>query len=87
MRFELSEEVGKNPSAMAASLGIKCRTKGERMFRWALVFLVVVIVTGLLGFGEWVGAAVDIAKFLSVLFLAVSALIVVLAVLTGRRTF
>ncbi len=40
------------------------------MLYWALVFLVVAIIAGALGFGGVVGASVGIAKILFFIFLA-----------------
>lgn len=51
------------------------------MLRWAVIFLVVALVAGVLGFGDLAGAAVGIAKFLFFLFLA----LFVLALIFGRR--
>jgi uncharacterized membrane protein YtjA (UPF0391 family) len=39
------------------------------MLRWALVFLIIALVAGALGFTSVAGAAIGIAKFLFVLFL------------------
>lgn len=39
------------------------------MLRWALIFLILGIVAGALGFGGVAGAAVGIAKFLFFLFI------------------
>ena len=54
------------------------------MLRWAMIFLVIALVAALFGFGGIAGFAVDIAKFLFFVFLA----IFVVALLMGllRRT-
>jgi uncharacterized membrane protein YtjA (UPF0391 family) len=39
------------------------------MLRWALIFLVIALVAGLLGFGGIAGASVGIAKILFFVFL------------------
>ena len=45
-------------------------SKETDMLYWALVFLVVAIIAGALGFGGVVGASVGIAKILFFIFLA-----------------
>jgi uncharacterized membrane protein YtjA (UPF0391 family) len=55
------------------------RKTGEEklsMLKWALVFLVVGLVAGLFGFTGLAGAAVDIAKFL--FFIAIAIFVVML---------
>lgn len=47
------------------------------MIRWALVFLVVALVAGILGFGLVANLALDIAKFFFFVFLAVTILLFV----------
>jgi uncharacterized membrane protein YtjA (UPF0391 family) len=56
---------------------------GANMLYWALVFLVVVIVAGLLGFGAVAFAAAGIAKILFFLFLVL--FLVSLIMHVGRR--
>ena len=43
------------------------------MLRWALIFLVIALIAGALGFTGVAGAAIGIAKFLFVLFLVLFA--------------
>ncbi|HTN00499.1 DUF1328 domain-containing protein [Planctellipticum variicoloris] len=51
------------------------------MLSWALTFIVIAIIAGILGFGVIAGTAAMIAKFCFVLFL----ILFVVALLTGRR--
>jgi len=51
------------------------------MLRWALVFLVVALIAGLLGFFQLEGIAMYIAKILFLLFLV----LFVISLITGRR--
>lgn len=55
------------------------------MLRWALIFLVVGVVLGLLGFGGLGGAFVGIAKFLFFLAIAIFVVLLVLGLLAGRK--
>ncbi|MCL4877978.1 MAG: DUF1328 domain-containing protein [Anaerolineae bacterium] len=50
------------------------------MLSWALIFLVIAIFAGVLGFGVIAGTAASIAKLLFVLFL----ILFVVALITGR---
>ena len=43
------------------------------MLKWALIFLVIALIAGALGFTGVAGAAIGIAKFLFVLFLVLGA--------------
>lgn len=51
------------------------------MLSWAVTFLVVAIIAGVLGFGVVAGTAAWIAKVLFVLFL----ILFVVSLITGRR--
>lgn len=53
------------------------------MLRWAIIFLVIAIIAGLLGFNRVSGAAGGISKFLFLIIL----IIVVLAFLFASRLF
>jgi uncharacterized membrane protein YtjA (UPF0391 family) len=55
------------------------------MLKWALIFLVVGVVLGLMGFGGIGGAFVGIAKFLFFIAVALFLLFVVLGVTAARR--
>ena len=58
------------------------RLKGfTQMLRWALIFLVVALVAGLLGFTTLAGAATGIAKILFFVFL----ILFVVSLIMGRR--
>jgi uncharacterized membrane protein YtjA (UPF0391 family) len=52
------------------------------MLRWAILFLIVAIIAGALGFGGISAAATDIARLLFVVFLA----LFVIALIMGRRS-
>lgn len=51
------------------------------MLSWAVAFLVIAIIAGVLGFGVVAGTAAMIAKVLFVLFL----ILFVVSLITGRR--
>lgn len=54
------------------------------MLRWAIIFLVVGLVFGVLGFGGLGGAFVGIAKFLFFLAIAGFVLLLILGLIAGR---
>jgi uncharacterized membrane protein YtjA (UPF0391 family) len=54
------------------------------MLKWALIFLVVGLVLGALGFGGIGGAFVSIAKLLFYVAIALFVLFLILALLAGR---
>lgn len=54
------------------------------MLKWALIFLVVGLVLGALGFGGIGGAFVGIAKFLFFVAIAIFVVLLVLALLAGK---
>jgi uncharacterized membrane protein YtjA (UPF0391 family) len=51
------------------------------MLSWALTFLIIALVAGLLGFGMVAGTAASIAKILFAVFL----ILFVVSLITGRR--
>jgi len=51
------------------------------MLSWALTFLVIALIAGVLGFGVVAGTAASIAKILFVVFL----ILFVVSLITGRR--
>jgi uncharacterized membrane protein YtjA (UPF0391 family) len=55
------------------------------MLKWALIFFIVSIIAGLLGFTGVAAGAASIAKILFFLFLAVAIGIVILAVMAGKK--
>ena len=54
------------------------------MLRWALTFLVLALVAGLLGFGGIATATAGIAKTLFILFLVVFGVILLLGIVAGK---
>lgn len=54
------------------------------MLKWALIFLVVGLILGAMGFGGIGGAFVGIAKLLFFIAIALFVLFLVLALLAGR---
>ena len=57
------------------------------MLKWAAIFLVIALISALLGFTNIAGAAADIAKFLFFLFIAIFVIIFLLAIFAGRKLF
>lgn len=55
------------------------------MIKWAFIFLILGLVTGLLGFTGIGGTFVGIAKFLFFLALALFAILLVLGLIAGRK--
>lgn len=55
------------------------------MLRWAVIFLVVALAAGLLGFWGIAGVAADIAKFMFGLFVAIFVILLVLGLFASRR--
>ena len=55
--------------------------KGNRMLHYALVFLVIALIAGVLGFGGLAGASIGIAKVLFLVFIV----LFVVSLLLGRR--
>jgi len=55
------------------------------MLRWALIFLVVALVAGLLGFTSIVGPAVAIAKLLFYVFVVLFLISLVMHLVRGGR--
>jgi uncharacterized membrane protein YtjA (UPF0391 family) len=53
----------------------------DTMLRWALVFLVIALVAGVLGLGSLEGTALYIARILFFVFLV----LFIVALVTGRR--
>jgi uncharacterized membrane protein YtjA (UPF0391 family) len=54
------------------------------LLRWALLFAVIAIIAGILGFGGIAGASWDIAKVLFWIFLAVFVILLLLGIMAGR---
>jgi uncharacterized membrane protein YtjA (UPF0391 family) len=55
------------------------------MLYWALVFLVIAVLAGLLGFTTVAGASIAIAKFLAGLFLLVFLVLLIMGLGASRR--
>jgi uncharacterized membrane protein YtjA (UPF0391 family) len=55
------------------------------MLKWALIFLVVGLVLGAMGFGGLGGAFVGIAKLLFFVAIAIFVVFLVLALMAGRK--
>jgi uncharacterized membrane protein YtjA (UPF0391 family) len=55
------------------------------MLRWALVFLILGLIAGVLGFTAIAGASIAIAKFLFFLFVAIFLVLLILGLTAARR--
>ena len=55
------------------------------MLRWALIFLVIGLIAGLLGFTSIAGASVAIAKTLFFIFMIIFLVLLVAGLAAGRR--
>ena len=55
------------------------------MLRWVILFLVIGLVAGILGFGGIAGASFAIAKLLFFVFIAIFAVLLVLGLTVARR--
>ena len=55
------------------------------MLNWIITFFVMAVVATLLGFGGLAGTFVEIAKFLSVLFVILFLATLIYSMVTGRR--
>jgi uncharacterized membrane protein YtjA (UPF0391 family) len=55
------------------------------MLRWALIFLVIALVAGALGFTGVAGASIAIAKTLFYIFLVVFLVLLVAGLVIGKR--
>ncbi|MGQ3018624.1 DUF1328 domain-containing protein [Phenylobacterium sp.] len=55
------------------------------MLNWALIFLVVALIAGLLGFTSIAGAAIGVAKILFVVFLVLFLVSTLMHLVRGRR--
>jgi uncharacterized membrane protein YtjA (UPF0391 family) len=55
------------------------------MLRWAVVFLVLGLIAGVLGFTAIAGAAISIAKFLFFLFIAIFLVLLIMGFTAARR--
>jgi len=55
------------------------------MLRWAVLFLVLGLIAGVLGFNLIAGVSIAIAKFLFFLFIAIFLVLLVLGLTAARR--
>jgi uncharacterized membrane protein YtjA (UPF0391 family) len=55
------------------------------MLRWALIFLVIGLIAGLLGFTSVAGASIAIAKILFFVFMVIFLVLLVLGLTAARR--
>jgi uncharacterized membrane protein YtjA (UPF0391 family) len=54
------------------------------MLRWALIFLIVALVAGVLGFGGIAGASMGIAKLLAMIFVVLFIVSLIMHLVRGR---
>lgn len=57
------------------------------MLKWAIIFAVISLIAGVLGFGGIAGASAGIAKILFFIFLAICAVLIIAAVVIGKKIF
>jgi uncharacterized membrane protein YtjA (UPF0391 family) len=57
----------------------------QGMLRWAILFLIIGLVAGLLGFGGIAGASFAIAKLLFWVFIAIFLILLIAGVTVARR--
>ena len=55
------------------------------MLKWALIFFLIAVVAGVLGFTTIAGASIAIAKILFFIFLAIVAIFVIAAIFIGKK--
>jgi uncharacterized membrane protein YtjA (UPF0391 family) len=55
------------------------------MLRWALIFLVIGLIAGILGFTDVAGASVEIAKILFFIFLVIFLVLLLAGLFVGRK--
>lgn len=55
------------------------------MLKWAVVFLVLGLIAGVLGFTAIAGASIAIAKFLFFIFVAIFVVLLILGMTAARR--
>ncbi|MEO8636928.1 MAG: DUF1328 domain-containing protein [Gemmatimonadales bacterium] len=55
------------------------------MLRWAMMFLILALVAGLLGFGGIATASAGIAKTLFILFLIIFGVMLVMGLVAGKK--
>jgi uncharacterized membrane protein YtjA (UPF0391 family) len=55
------------------------------MLRWALIFFIVALIAGLLGFTSIAGAAIEIATIIFYIFLILFVISLVIGLVSGRK--
>jgi uncharacterized membrane protein YtjA (UPF0391 family) len=55
------------------------------MLKWALIFFVIALIAGALGFTTIAGTSIAIAKVLFFIFLAIVAILVIAAIFVGKK--
>ncbi len=55
------------------------------MLKWALIFAVIALIAGALGFTTIAGASYAIAKVLFFIFLAIVAILIIAAIFIGKK--
>jgi uncharacterized membrane protein YtjA (UPF0391 family) len=55
------------------------------MLRWAVIFLVIGLVAGLLGFTNLAGASIEIAKILFVIFMVIFVVLLIAGLTVARK--
>ena len=55
------------------------------MLRWALIFLVIALIAGLLGFTSVAGASIAIAKTLFFIFIVIFLVLLLAGLFVGRK--
>jgi uncharacterized membrane protein YtjA (UPF0391 family) len=72
--------------AFACQVPRDAGVRGEsEMLKWSIVFAVVALIAGALGFGGVAGAAADVAKILFFLFAIGFVIFLALGVMAGRK--
>jgi uncharacterized membrane protein YtjA (UPF0391 family) len=56
------------------------------MLHYTIIFFILAVVAGILGFGGLAGTFVEIAKFLAILFVVLLVISLVYNIITGKRT-
>src|ERR1051326_7926080 len=90
--MSVGRTIAKNPAGGRGrgTLLRRPRSSGEfsaegHMLRWAVVFLILGLVAGVLGFTAIAGASIAIAKFLFFLFIAIFLVLLILGFTAARR--
>lgn len=69
----------------AAAVGVEKRLELRAMIKWAIIFLVLGVILGALGFGGVGGAFVGIAKILFGIAIALFLLFLVLGIVAAKK--